>query len=93
MLKIEIFQELSVGSSSRNSEPLQPPVSGLESACCKDADQPSPVSVLESSFTDDLSSCSDCFESLNVDIQGNCLRHLFGLLYNAVFTLLLPSFV
>ncbi|KAG4913336.1 hypothetical protein JHK82_053918 [Glycine max] len=67
---LSFYKELSVGSSSRNSEPLQPPVSGLESACCKDADQPSPVSVLESSFTDDLSSCSDCFESLNVDIQG-----------------------
>lgn len=93
MLKIEIFQELSVGSSSRNYDPLQPPVSGLDSACCIGADQPSPVSVLEPSFTDDLSPCLDYFESLNVDIQGNCLRHLFGLLYNAVFTLLLPSFV
>ncbi|TKY62228.1 hypothetical protein E2542_SST12084 [Spatholobus suberectus] len=64
------IKELSVGSSSRNSVPLQPPVSGLESSCCKDVDQPSPVSVLEPSFTDDLSSCSECFESLSVDIQG-----------------------
>ncbi|KAK7393627.1 hypothetical protein VNO78_22185 [Psophocarpus tetragonolobus] len=40
------------------------------SSCCKDADQPSPVSVLEPSFTDDLSSCSECFESLNADLQG-----------------------
>ncbi|KAK7267550.1 hypothetical protein RIF29_20227 [Crotalaria pallida] len=41
-----------------------------ESSCCKDADQPSPVSVLEPSFTDDLSSCSDCFGSLSADLQG-----------------------
>ncbi|BAT85644.1 uncharacterized protein HKW66_Vig0052520 [Vigna angularis] len=64
------IKELSVGSSAKNSVPLQTPVSGLESSCCKDADQPSPVSVLEPSFTDDLSSCSECFESLSVDIQG-----------------------
>ncbi|KAJ1375709.1 DUF3741-associated sequence motif [Sesbania bispinosa] len=60
-------QELSVGSSSRN--PVSP-IPGLDSSCCKDADQPSPVSVLEPSFTDDLSSCSECFESLSVDLQG-----------------------
>ncbi|CAL0299609.1 unnamed protein product [Lupinus luteus] len=42
-----------------------------ESSCCNaDADQPSPVSVLEPSFTDDLSSCSDCFGSLSADLQG-----------------------
>ncbi|XP_019437096.1 PREDICTED: uncharacterized protein LOC109343315 isoform X1 [Lupinus angustifolius] len=41
-----------------------------ESSCCKDADQPSPVSVLEPSFTDDLPSCSDCFGSLSADLQG-----------------------
>ncbi|RDX82843.1 hypothetical protein CR513_36321, partial [Mucuna pruriens] len=64
------IKELTVGSSSRNSVSFQPPVSGLESSCCKDVDQPSPVSVLEPSFTDDLSSCSECFESLSVDIQG-----------------------
>ncbi|KAK8473561.1 hypothetical protein PHAVU_001G171300 [Phaseolus vulgaris] len=64
------IKELSVGSSRKISAPLQTPVSGLESSCCKDTDQPSPVSVLEPSFTDDLSSCSDCFESLSVDIQG-----------------------
>ncbi|XP_027352492.1 uncharacterized protein LOC113863200 [Abrus precatorius] len=63
-------KELSVGSSSRNSFPVQPPVPGLESSCCKDVDQPSPVSVLEPSFTDDSSPYSECFESLNVDIQG-----------------------
>ncbi|KAK7336989.1 hypothetical protein VNO77_17545 [Canavalia gladiata] len=63
-------KELSVGSLNRNSVSFQPPVPGLESSYCKDADQPSPVSVLEPSFTDDLSSSSECFESLSVDIQG-----------------------
>nr|KYP70796.1 hypothetical protein KK1_010031 [Cajanus cajan] len=62
--------ELSDGSSGKNSVPLQTPISGLESSFCKDADQPSPVSVLEPSFTDDLSSCSECFETLSADIQG-----------------------
>ncbi|CAN1775506.1 hypothetical protein LINPERHAP1_LOCUS13354 [Linum perenne] len=40
------------------------------SACPKEADQPSPVSVLETTFPDDLSSSSDCFESLSADLQG-----------------------
>ncbi|KAF7804532.1 uncharacterized protein G2W53_043643 [Senna tora] len=63
-------QELSVSSSSGTSVSSRPPVPGLESSPCKDADQPSPVSVLEPSFTDDLSSCSECFESLSADLQG-----------------------
>lgn len=63
-------QEPSVGSSSGSSVSSQPIVPGLESSCCKEADQPSPVSVLEPSFTDDLSSCSECFESLSADLQG-----------------------
>ncbi|XP_054801587.1 uncharacterized protein LOC129305628 [Prosopis cineraria] len=62
--------EPSVGSSSGSSVSSQPIVPGLESSCCKEADQPSPVSVLEPSFTDDLSSCSECFESLSADLQG-----------------------
>ncbi|KAL2599264.1 hypothetical protein GLYMA_10G045600v4 [Glycine max] len=67
-----IHQDLSAGSSGGSSVLNEPPVRvpGLEASCCKDADQPSPVSVLESSFTDDVSSCSDCFESLNNDLQG-----------------------
>ncbi|KAI9121975.1 hypothetical protein K1719_006664 [Acacia pycnantha] len=63
-------QEPSVGSSSGSSVSSQSLVSGLESSCCKDADQPSPVSVLEPSFTDDVSSGSECFESLSADLQG-----------------------
>ncbi|CAN1805724.1 hypothetical protein LINPERHAP1_LOCUS24373 [Linum perenne] len=40
------------------------------SASSKETDQPSPVSVLEATFADDLSSTSDCFESLSNDLQG-----------------------
>ncbi|KAL1330155.1 hypothetical protein HN51_047314 [Arachis hypogaea] len=66
-----IQQELSAGSSDGTSDCFQPPAPGLESSCGKDTDQPSPVSVLEPSFTDDLSSsCSECFESLSADLQG-----------------------
>nr|KYP40330.1 hypothetical protein KK1_038343 [Cajanus cajan] len=61
--------DLSTGSSGGGSVLYEPPAPGLES-CCKDADQPSPVSVLEPSFTDDLSSCSECFGSLSADLQG-----------------------
>lgn len=46
-------------------------VAALESpATSKEADQPSPVSVLEPAFGDDLSSCSECFESVSADLQG-----------------------
>ncbi|MED6135047.1 hypothetical protein PIB30_042659 [Stylosanthes scabra] len=66
-----IQQELSAGSPDGSSDCFQPPVPRLESSCGKDTDQPSPVSVLEPSFTDDLSSsCSECFESLSADLQG-----------------------
>ncbi|KAJ0245669.1 Afadin [Hirschfeldia incana] len=36
----------------------------------KEGDQPSPVSVLETSFDDDVSSSSECFESVSADLQG-----------------------
>ncbi|KAG7560730.1 hypothetical protein ISN45_Aa05g022290 [Arabidopsis thaliana x Arabidopsis arenosa] len=36
----------------------------------KEGDQPSPVSVLEASFDDDVSSGSECFESVSADLQG-----------------------
>jgi hypothetical protein len=52
-------------------------VPGLESSCCKDADQPSPISVLDPSFTDDLSSCSECFGSVSADLQGKEIRIYF----------------
>lgn len=59
---------------------MQHPVAKVESpACSKEADQPSPVSVLETPFPDDLSSGSECFESLSADLNGN-LGKLFSLL-------------
>ncbi|EOA23485.1 hypothetical protein CARUB_v10016676mg [Capsella rubella] len=36
----------------------------------KEGEQPSPVSVLEASFDDDVSSSSECFESVSADLQG-----------------------
>ncbi|PON72827.1 afadin [Parasponia andersonii] len=46
-------------------------VPGLESpASSKEAEQPSPVSVLEVPFKDDVSYCSECFESISADLQG-----------------------
>ncbi|KAG2329085.1 hypothetical protein Bca4012_021305 [Brassica carinata] len=36
----------------------------------KEGDQPSPVSVLEASFNDDVSSSSECFESVSADLKG-----------------------
>ncbi|XVE96816.1 hypothetical protein REPUB_Repub02eG0255500 [Reevesia pubescens] len=50
---------------------LHCPVSELESrASSKEAEQPSPVSVIEAPFTDDLSSGSECFESISADLHG-----------------------
>lgn len=64
-----MFQDLSAGSSDGSSVSSKP-LPGLESSC-KDADQPSPISVLEPSCTDDLSSSSECFVGLSADLQGN----------------------
>ncbi|KAK7279429.1 hypothetical protein RJT34_24482 [Clitoria ternatea] len=64
-----MHQDLSAGSSGGSSVLYEPPVPGHESTGSKDADQPSPVSVLEPTFTDDLS-CSECFGSLSADLQG-----------------------
>ncbi|KAI4341817.1 hypothetical protein MLD38_026495 [Melastoma candidum] len=41
-----------------------------DSSSSKEVDQPSPVSVLEAPFSDDISSGSECFESLSADLQG-----------------------
>lgn len=47
-------------------------VLGLDSpVSSKEADQPSPISVLEPPFTDDLPPGSDCFGSLSADLHGN----------------------
>ena len=38
----------------------------------KEGDQPSPASVLEASFDDDdVSSSSECFESVSADLKGS----------------------
>ncbi|GAU34696.1 hypothetical protein TSUD_29370 [Trifolium subterraneum] len=63
-------EDVTAGSTGGNSVLPEAPVAGLESPCCKDADQPSPISVLDPSFTDDLSSCSECFGSVSADLQG-----------------------
>lgn len=67
-----MFQETLNGPSEQGLTPMQHPAAELESsASSKEADQPSPVSVLETPFPDDLSSGSECFESLNADLHGN----------------------
>lgn len=64
-------QETLIGPSKESSVPSLPPPPGLESpVSSKEADQPSPVSVLEAPFMDDVSSCSDCFETLSADLHG-----------------------
>lgn len=64
-------QEQLNGSSKEIPDPLHHPVPELQShASPKEGDQPSPVSTLETPFTDDLSFGSDCFESLSADLQG-----------------------
>ncbi|XP_038903991.1 uncharacterized protein LOC120090419 [Benincasa hispida] len=65
-----ISKELSPEGSEDTSFHLKS-ISGLESpVSSKEADQPSPVSVLEPPFTDDLPPGSDCFESLSADLHG-----------------------
>ncbi|EXB67881.1 hypothetical protein L484_008898 [Morus notabilis] len=65
------LQEPPIESHDESSLPAKRSTHGLESpASSKEAEQPSPVSVLEVPFTDDLSSCSECFESLSADLQG-----------------------
>ncbi|KAL5546285.1 hypothetical protein UlMin_005972 [Ulmus minor] len=66
-----IPQESPIEPPEEASLPLHNSVPGIESpSSSKEAEQPSPVSVLEVPFTDDVSSCSDCFESLSADLQG-----------------------
>ncbi|KAL0555547.1 hypothetical protein IC582_009495 [Cucumis melo] len=65
---------ISKGLSPEGSEDISfqlKSVSGIESpVSSKEAEQPSPVSVLEPPFTDDLPPGSDCFESLSADLLG-----------------------
>ncbi|KAB5519776.1 hypothetical protein DKX38_024095 [Salix brachista] len=70
-LEVSSSQEPSNGPSKKGSVPMHPSVAEVETpASLKEADQPSPVSVLESPFPDDLSSGSECFESLSADLNG-----------------------
>ncbi|XP_062117118.1 uncharacterized protein LOC133830988 isoform X2 [Humulus lupulus] len=65
------LQEPMMEPHEQSPIPSKHSVPGLESpANSKDAEQPSPVSILEVPFTDDVSSCSECFESLSADLQG-----------------------
>ncbi|XP_050212634.1 uncharacterized protein LOC126664328 [Mercurialis annua] len=64
-------QELSNAAHEEGSVPVQHSAAVLESLeSSKEAEQPSPVSVLETPFPDDISSSSECFESLSADLQG-----------------------
>ncbi|KAG6595295.1 hypothetical protein SDJN03_11848, partial [Cucurbita argyrosperma subsp. sororia] len=58
------------GPSVESPVPSHKSVAGLESPSSKEADQPSPVSVLEPAFGDYLSSSSECFENVSADLQG-----------------------
>ncbi|GLT89635.1 hypothetical protein SLE2022_076120 [Rubroshorea leprosula] len=61
----DILDGLHEGAPSHHPEPQ------LKShTSSKEADQPSPVSVIEAPFVDDLSSGSECFESLSADLHG-----------------------
>ena len=66
-----LFQESVLGQSERTSslKCLGPEPESSESS--KEADHLSPVSVLEVSFAEDLSSSSDCFETVNAQLNGN----------------------
>lgn len=67
-----MFQDEPVGQSSGVPSPSQCPGPESESSeSSKEADHPSPVSVLEASFVEDVSSGSDCFERVNADLNGN----------------------
>ncbi|XP_022935673.1 uncharacterized protein LOC111442460 [Cucurbita moschata] len=64
-----ISKELSPLASEHTSFHLKS-VLGLDSpVSSKEADQPSPISVLEPPFTDDLPPGSDCFGSLSADLH------------------------
>ncbi|KAL1175730.1 hypothetical protein V6Z11_A04G108600 [Gossypium hirsutum] len=62
-------QEPSEGPSKQAASHC--PVSEQESRLIsKEADQPSPVSIIETPFTEDFSSGSKCFESISADLQS-----------------------
>ncbi|KAK8512250.1 hypothetical protein V6N13_097088 [Hibiscus sabdariffa] len=60
-------QEPSEGPSKQTTPHC--PVSEQSLASSKEAEQPSPVSVIEAPFADDVSSGSECFESISADLH------------------------
>ncbi|KAK4755190.1 hypothetical protein SAY87_008947 [Trapa incisa] len=61
-------QEQLYGSSKETPDRVHHPT--LRVSPPKEADQPSPISTLETPFSDDLSCGSECFESLSADLRG-----------------------
>ncbi|THG20436.1 hypothetical protein TEA_009295 [Camellia sinensis var. sinensis] len=63
--------EPQIEPSKEDPVPLRCPVPEPPSpGSSKDADHPSPVSVLEIPFTEEISSGSECFERVSADLQG-----------------------
>lgn len=61
--------------------PLHQTISEIESlARSKEADQPSPVSILEAPFVDDLSCGSEYFESVSADLHGKLKKSVTSLI-------------
>lgn len=57
-----------------NSSYLQCAASHAESpASSKEPEQPSPISVLEAPFVEDVSSGSECFERVSAELHGENL--------------------
>ncbi|GFZ11051.1 hypothetical protein Acr_22g0004490 [Actinidia rufa] len=64
------LKEPQIGLSEEDSVLLQHPVPEPQSPeSTKDADHPSPVSVLDVPFTEDISSGSECFERVSADLD------------------------
>ncbi|XP_039015712.1 uncharacterized protein LOC120146128 isoform X2 [Hibiscus syriacus] len=72
--------DVSSGDVNNSQEPSEAPSKQASFHCpvseigsragSKDGDQLSPISVIEAPFTDDLSSGSECFESISVHLHG-----------------------
>ncbi|XAR68994.1 hypothetical protein NMG60_11000425 [Bertholletia excelsa] len=64
------FLEPLTGPFDRDSVPMKSPVPEVQSPVnSKEADHPSPVSVLEVPFSEDVSSGSECFERISADLH------------------------
>ena len=74
-----IFQVEGSSCSQCNVAHLEPSTSSKES------EQPSPASVLEAPFVEDLSSGSECFERVSADLHGKNLSLVANDNSHAVF--------